>query len=99
MAASCTVRNDVMLLYMCSIMSQVPRRSCRSNWVLFGIAFRLFAETWLTGVYSKTRENCLMRMVPSVQQMTVTTHPSTAERVSRLRQQAVEMGQSPRPWG
>ena len=28
-----------------------------------------------------------------------TTHPSTAERVSRLRQQAVEMGQSPRPWG
>ena len=72
MAASCTVRNDVMLLYMCSIMSQVPRRSCRSNWVLFGIAFRLFAETWLTGVYSKTRENCLMRMVPSVQQMAVT---------------------------
>lgn len=28
-----------------------------------------------------------------------TTHPSTAERVARLRQQAVEMGQSPRPWG
>lgn len=28
-----------------------------------------------------------------------TTHPSTTERVSRLRQQAVEMGQSPRPWG
>jgi heat shock protein HtpX len=28
-----------------------------------------------------------------------TTHPSTAERVGRLRQQAVEMGQSPRPWG
>ncbi len=28
-----------------------------------------------------------------------TTHPSTAERVARLRRQAVEMGQSPRPWG
>ncbi len=28
-----------------------------------------------------------------------TTHPSTAEPVARLRQQAVEMGQSPRPWG
>ena len=28
-----------------------------------------------------------------------TTHPRTAERVARLRQQAVEMGQSPRPWG
>jgi len=28
-----------------------------------------------------------------------TTHPSTAERVARLRQQAVEMDQSPRPWG
>ncbi|MDX1575862.1 MAG: zinc metalloprotease HtpX [Kiloniellales bacterium] len=28
-----------------------------------------------------------------------TTHPSTADRVARLRQQAVEMGQSPRPWG
>jgi heat shock protein HtpX len=28
-----------------------------------------------------------------------TTHPSTTERVARLRQQAVEMGQSPRPWG
>jgi len=28
-----------------------------------------------------------------------TTHPSTAERVARLRRQAVEMGRSPRPWG
>jgi heat shock protein HtpX len=28
-----------------------------------------------------------------------TTHPSTAERVARLRQQAVEMDHSPRPWG
>ena len=28
-----------------------------------------------------------------------TTHPSTTERVARLRQQAAEMGQSPRPWG
>ena len=27
------------------------------------------------------------------------THPSTAERVARLRRQAAEMGQSPRPWG
>ena len=27
------------------------------------------------------------------------THPDTASRVSRLRQQAVEMGQAPRPWG
>jgi heat shock protein HtpX len=27
------------------------------------------------------------------------THPDTANRVARLRQQAVEMGQSPRPWG
>jgi heat shock protein HtpX len=28
-----------------------------------------------------------------------TTHPSTAERVARLRRQAAEMGQAPRPWG
>ena len=28
-----------------------------------------------------------------------TTHPRTADRVARLRQQAVEMGQAPRPWG
>lgn len=28
-----------------------------------------------------------------------TTHPSTADRVARLRRQAAEMGQSPRPWG
>ena len=27
------------------------------------------------------------------------THPDTASRVARLRQQAVEMGQAPRPWG
>ena len=27
------------------------------------------------------------------------THPDTASRVARLRQQAVDMGQSPRPWG
>ncbi len=27
------------------------------------------------------------------------THPKTEERIARLRQQAVEMGQSPRPWG
>ncbi len=27
------------------------------------------------------------------------THPSAAERVARLRRQAAEMGQSPRPWG
>ncbi len=28
-----------------------------------------------------------------------TTHPSTADRVARLRRQAVEMGGAPRPWG